>query len=252
MKTTLPEIEILAVCHFCRLRHRYRVPVSQLTEAMASWECKHLGHRTEYSRARPIYDQGWLRRLREFWSDCIEWAPLGYAYGDNANANVSYNASAAYTFTLTSLATSSTRVVGRESTVIDNTSTKALDFIAALKTKTGGSAPTANTQIDLWVHGSFNDTPTYASPLTGSDAGATFPSENTRNSAMIPGASALFDAATARVMDLAPFSVGSKFGAAVGLPKFHGLFVSHNGGQNLSSTAGDHVVSATSIYGTIA
>lgn len=255
MTITLPEIGITAVCHTCRLRHRYQVPITQLDQASMQWESKHPrpGHRIEYSAPQPLYEGRWRQRLREFWTDTFpRFAPLGYAYGDNADAKVTYNSSAAYTLTLTSLATSATRVVGRESTTIDNTSVKALDYIAALRTKTGGSAPTVNTLLDCWVHGSMNDTPTYVSPLTGADAGATFPSENTRNSAMILGGQAVFDAATARVMDLAPFSIGSRFGAAIGLPKFHGLFVSHNAGQNLSSTAGDHVASQTSIYGTIA
>ncbi len=58
--------------------------------------------------------------------------------------------SQAVTITLASLATSSSRTAGRESTAISNRSNLDLDHLIGGRITTGTS-PTVNKQIDIWI-----------------------------------------------------------------------------------------------------
>jgi hypothetical protein len=81
-----------------------------------------------------------------------------------ATTTVNYATKATITIGLatTPLATSSTFIAGRESDEIDNTTNKYLDALVQGKV-TVGTAPTSNTQIQLWVWGS--DTSLASAPL---------------------------------------------------------------------------------------
>lgn len=252
---TLPEIAVTAVCHDCRRKHVYRVSTAQLSQAMAEWTTKHAGHPIEFSRPVPVYAGRWSRWLHAFWNDCPAWAPgwfaLGHGYGHNADVKAAYVASADYTITLASLATSSTRLVGRESTAIDNSSNKYLDYLIAGKVTTGTS-PTADRQIDLWAYGSLKDTPTYPDTITGSDAGVTLTNSGTRNA----GLGYIDSALTANTSNVGypfrPTSLVQLFGAPFGPPNRHGVVVAHDTGVNLNSTGSNHALSYTPVYGTVA
>lgn len=168
----------------------------------------------------------------------------------NADAKVAYGASAAYTITLASLATSSTRLAGRESTALSNASNKYLDeLVAGLVTV--GTSPTANTYIEISVVGSLNDTPTYPDVFDGTDSDETITSAGIKAAITYPVALILVDATTSdRGYPFAPKGIRSFFGDA--LPTAHVLFASHNTGVNLNSTGGNHALYHTPVYGTIA
>jgi len=249
MTRTLPDVEVLAVCHDCRRKHRYQVQPADLAQAMGDWGTKHAGHRTAFAPARPVYTKQFAGWLRDFWSACPLWAPLGYQYGHNADAKVAYAASAAYTFGVASLATSSTRTAGREGTAVSNTSNKYLDYLIGGTTRTGTS-PTAGKQIDLWVYAAYNDTPTYPDVFDGTDSAETVTSENVRNTAIRLAASAIVDSTSDRDYPFAPVSLASLFGGWA--PTHHGLFLAHDTAVNLNSTGGNHVFSYTPLYGTVA
>ena len=153
------------------------------------------------------------------------------------------------TITLASLATSSTRVAGRESTVVDNTSNLYSDALLAGKIRVG-TTPTINTFIDIWVYAQRDDTPTYptlvTSGITGTDAAATAATEGIRNNALKLAASMLVDATTTdRDYDFSPVSVASIFGGV--LPKRWGCWVTHSTGVNFNSTGSNHKLTYTGV-----
>lgn len=250
----LPDVEVAAVCHDCRKKHVYRVQRDHLAQAMAEWTTKHAGHPIEFGSPRPLYRGRWSRWLHEFWNECPMWAPdtfaLGHGYDHNADVKGAYVASADYTITLASLATSSTRLVGRESTAIDNSTNKYLDYLIAGKVTTG-TTPTVDKQIDLWAYGSLKDTPTYPGTITGTDSGVTLANAGTRNTGLRPVASALVTATSDVGYPFAPTSLTTLFGALMP-PNRHGLWVTHDTAVNLNSTGSNHVLSYTPMYGTVA
>lgn len=156
-----------------------------------------------------------------------------------------WGSSAAYTITLTGLATSSTKVAGRESTAISHTTADALDYLVGGKITTGTS-PTANKTIDVWLYGSIDDTPTYPVNITGSDAAATMASENQRNSALRLLEQIVVDNTSDRTYSFGPTGIAQFFGGA--LPKNHGLWVTHDTAVNLNATASNHALSYTPVY----
>lgn len=156
-----------------------------------------------------------------------------------------WGSSAAYTITLTSLATSSSKVAGRESTAISHTTADALDYLVGGKITTGTS-PTASKTIDVWVYASIDDTPTYPDVFDGTDSAETVTSENVRNSALKLLASIVVDSTSDRVYWFGPTGIAQLFGGA--LPKNHGLFVVHDTAVNLNATASNHALSYTPVY----
>lgn len=156
-----------------------------------------------------------------------------------------WGSSAAYTITLTSLASSSSKVAGRESTAISHTTADALDYLVGGKITTGTS-PTAGKTIDVWVYGSIDDTPTYPDVFDGTDSAETVTSENVRNSALKLLASMVIDSTSDRTYWFGPTGIAQLFGG--GLPKNHGLFVAHDTAVNLNATASNHAISYTPIY----
>jgi hypothetical protein len=146
------------------------------------------------------------------------------------------------TITLASLATSTTRVLGRESTAVSNASSLVLDMLLSGKI-TVGTTPTINTYIDVWIYAARDDTPNYptlvTTGITGSDAGATAATEGIRNNALTLAATILVDATTTdRTYDFKPVSIAALFGGT--LPKRWGVFVTHNTGVNLNATGSNH------------
>ena len=148
----------------------------------------------------------------------------------------------AITITLASLATSSTAVAGRESTVVTNVSNMFVDAIVSGQV-TVGTSPTTAKQINVYVYAPLkvaSSTFTYpiatATALTAADAAATF--EIDQLNQLRFAASASIIATSDRAYSFAPFSVAQLFGGV--MPLKWGLFVTHNTGVNLNATAGNH------------
>lgn len=156
-----------------------------------------------------------------------------------------WGSSAAYTITLTGLGTSNTKVAGRESTAISHTTADPLDYLVGGKITTG-TTPTVNKTIDVWVYASIDDTPTYPDVFDGTDSAETVTSENVRNSALKLLTSIVVDATSDRTYWFGPTGIAQLFGG--GLPKNHGLFVTHDTAVNLNATASNHAISYTPIY----
>jgi hypothetical protein len=150
--------------------------------------------------------------------------------------------STALTITLTSLTTSSARLIGRESTAVDNTTNLDLDHLLSGYIKVGGTSLTANKAIEVWAYAPVklaSGTPTYPDPLDGTDSDETFTNDGQKIAALRPVVT-IYPATTINLTYyIAPVSVASLFGGV--LPPFWGIWVTHDTGQSLSSTASDHV-----------
>lgn len=147
-----------------------------------------------------------------------------------------YGTKVTMTITLASLATSSTLTVGRESTAVDNKDTD--DAIDALVggIVTVGTTPTANTQIEIWAYGSYDDT-NFSGAATGTDAALTPTAKSTmRLLEVIPNSGTTSNVA----YKWGPKSIAQAFGGIV--PVQWGIWVTHNTGVNLNSTAGNHEI----------
>ena len=165
-----------------------------------------------------------------------------------AVVTTTYATSTAITLGLhaTPLASSPTFVLGRESTQIDNTTNKYIDAIVHGRT-TVGTTPTTATLILCYVWGADDSLGTTAlDVLDGTDSDETFNNVEILQSGLRLAASISVIATDSNVTYyFAPFSVASLFGGV--MPKYWGLYVSHNTGVALNSTAGNHVFKYTGI-----
>lgn len=155
-------------------------------------------------------------------------------------ASIAYGSATAMTVTLTGLASSSTLLAGREATAVDNTSTKAVDYLVGGKITTGATTPIAG-QIEVWVSGSYDGT-TYGGGCTGSDAALTFTSEKTALRLLCV---LVTDTTAAHTYEFGPYSIAQCFGGPV--PIKWTVFVTHNSSAALHATASNHEIKYTAI-----
>lgn len=154
-------------------------------------------------------------------------------------ASPSYGTTTAMTITLASLASDTSLVAGRQSTVAANGTDDAIDALVGGKITTG-TTPTASRQIEVWLFGSYDDSE-YSGGAGASDA------------ALTPDAKSLLKLLTiiptVNTSDKAyrwgPFSVAQAFGGV--MPENWGVYIVHNTGVNLNSTAGNHEVYYTPV-----
>lgn len=165
---------------------------------------------------------------------------IKFAYGTEADV----------TITLASLATSTTKLAGRQSTAIDNTSLKALDYLVSGKITTGTS-PTTAKSIEIWAVAALDySAPTFLAGFGASDAASpTLIAENKISVAKLV-ASIPTVATSDQAYSFGAVSIASLFGGVVP-PKFV-LFVTHDTGVNLNSTSGNHQIRVQPVYETIA
>lgn len=165
-----------------------------------------------------------------------------------ADRKIAYGTSVQFTFTsLASLASSSTRAAGAESTAVDNSSNKYLDYVIEGVIYTGTS-PTDAKQIDIWVYASFQGTPAYPDTLDGTDSTETLTSEGVRNSGLVLVHTIQTNNTSDRAYPIAPFSVAALFGGS--MPRYFGVFVAHDTGVNLKSSGS--ALYYTPVYETVA
>ena len=152
-----------------------------------------------------------------------------------ATSTVNYSANTAITMDLSALGSSATFVAGRESSQVDNTTNKFVDVLVSGSVSVG--TPTAsNTSILIYVYGAETSLATTAiDVLDGTDSAETLTNTGILNALRL-GAAINVPATTTDVQYFVlPFSVAALFGGVV--PKFWGLFVSHNTGAALRSNA---------------
>jgi len=155
-----------------------------------------------------------------------------------------YSANTNITITLTDLSSSAARTTGRESLVVDNSSTRYRDVLLSGKI-TVGATPTVDTAIDIWVYSNKNDTPAYASPLDGTDSAVSFNSAYQRDSCLKLIHTLMVDTTANASYEFTGIPVAPYFGGT--MPKYWGLFVVHNTASALNSTAGNFEMSFVGI-----
>jgi hypothetical protein len=165
-----------------------------------------------------------------------------------ADQKIEYASSAAMTVSPASLASDTNLLAGVESTAVDNTSNKYLDYLLAGKLTTG-SSPTDVRQIQIYVYGQLEDTPVYPDVIDGSSSGETITSDDIRDAALRLAAVMPTNNTSDRTYYFGPLSVAALFGGSV--PKRWGVFVVHNTGVNLNSTGGNQAIWYTPIYATV-
>lgn len=164
-----------------------------------------------------------------------------------ADVKVAWGTAVTGTGGLTSLATSSTWVAGYEWYIIDNSTDKSLDRLQQGYI-TVGTSPTANTQIKIWVVGSY-DGSTWPDVIDGTPSAETWTSAGVRDSVAKLAATLWVDATTSNVAYPFFYSVASLFGGSV--PKKVAVFVAQNTGVNFNSTSGNFVYADQPVFATV-
>ena len=158
------------------------------------------------------------------------------------DVKIAYAASSAVTITLDSLASSSTFVAGRESTAVDNSTNKYIDFLLAGQIPQGTS-PTTGKEIRVYVVGLSNDS-TWPDVFDGTDSAETVTTTNILDSAARLAVVMNTTATSDEVNWFGPVSVASLFNGKVPLKWV--AFVAHNTAVNLKSSGA--VLSITPVY----
>lgn len=135
----------------------------------------------------------------------------------------------AITFDISSLGSSASFLAGRESSQIDNSSNAFADVMVYVKPILGhaSTAPTVGQMIQLYVWGSKESLATTAiDVLDGTDSAETLSHASILQSLRLAGAPAVTVATAGLAYIIQPFCVAPLFGGV--MPKFWGLFLSHN------------------------
>jgi len=165
-----------------------------------------------------------------------------------ADIKVYYGTASDLTITLASLASDTNLLAGRESATIDNSTALNLDYLVSGKI-TAGTSPTASRQIEVWAVGSWDGT-NWPDVFDGTDSDETVTASDIKNAVCRAVAIMATGNTSDRVYYFGPVSLASVFGGV--LPVKVVLFVVHNTGVNLNSTAGNHQIRLQPVYETVA
>lgn len=149
---------------------------------------------------------------------------------------------------INSLATSSTWTAGYEWFKVDCTTNRPLDVRHDGKIQVG-TTPTTATEIRIYLVAS-NDASTWPDVFDGTASAETVTSEGVRDGFAKLAAVLRVDSTTSNRDYPYEFSAAQAFGGS--LPRNYVVFVTHNTGVNLNSTAGNHTYRYTEIFGTSA
>ena len=250
IRSPQPEIHLHGLCYDCKKRHEIVASPATWLARLSDWEARHRGHRIEFRSPKRVIPRGLDDRKFSELNDAPWWLK---AFSPNADIKLAYASSAQYTIGLqaTPLASSTTFVLGRESAAISNTSNLYLDYLVASGKITTGTSPTANPgTIQIWAYAGVDDTPTYPDVLDGTDSDETLGLVNHRDSGLVFLNSCLTTTTSNITYWFKPVSLATAYGGIV--PKNHGLFVTHNTGVALNSTAGNHALFYTGAFATVA
>jgi hypothetical protein len=232
-------IDLDAYCWTCQHRHRLGRTPQDFAQELWEWEAKHRGHAYEFlspaRRIPPRFDDQVYAAAGE--------APWWLALEENANVKISYAASVALTITLDGLASSSTFLVGQESTVVDNTTNLYVDGRLTARIRTG-TTPTVDTEIRLYGYTALDDTPTYPDTITGTNGTRTLTNAYILDSGLISLGATAVSAASNITYPIRCLTVAEAFGVH---PKRLGVFAVHNTVAALHAT-GPHVVTYIGAY----
>lgn len=215
---------------------------------VACWDCG-LTHQLPHNVRQALASaEGFFARHEDHEVNWFEAPGLAGLWVPNADVKTAHAASAAYAITLTSLATSSTLIAGRQSTPISNTSNLYLDYLVGGRI-TSGTTMTVDKTIEVNLFASVDDTPTYPDQFSTADADRSITSVNVKKSAVRLLDRMTIDVTSNQVNWFGPVGIAQHFGGV--LPKNHGLWVTQDGVAALHATAGNHVISYTGQFLTV-
>jgi hypothetical protein len=165
-----------------------------------------------------------------------------------ASIRTSYGTAVTGTGGINSLATSSTWVAGYEWFIVDNTTEMALTWELQGKVRVG-TTPTTNTEIRIYLVASY-DGSTWPDVFDGTGSAETVTSEGVRDGFARLAAVMRVDSTTSDRDYHYFIDVASHFGGA--MPKKVAVFVAHNTGVNLNSTAANQTYAAQPVHATSA
>jgi len=154
-----------------------------------------------------------------------------------------YGSKTTVTAAVASLASDTNLLAGIESSVIDN-STDGFDDILLSGKSTTGTSPTASRQIEVWAVAW--DGANWPDVFDGTTSGETITSSDIKNSICKAVAIMSTNATSDRVYHFTGVSLRAAFGGE--LPSKVVLFIVHNTGVALNSTAGNHEFSYVGTY----
>lgn len=160
-----------------------------------------------------------------------------------------YASSSDLTITLASLASDTNLLIGRQSSEVDNTTVRALDYLVSGKITTGTS-PTGGS-IEVWAVAAFDTLgTTYPDVITSAgDASKTWTSAAIKNGV----ARLVYSVGPSTTSNVgypwSGVSIASIFGGTCP-PRFV-LFVVHSSGVALNATAGNHLIRVLPVYETV-
>ena len=154
-----------------------------------------------------------------------------------ATVTVNYGTDAAFTQTnLDGIDSSSTWVAGWTSDAINNTSTKAMDYLVSGQFQVESTGLSAG-QINVFAYAVLNDTPTwpdlFSAGTEGTEGTATLHDTEIRDTLRLV-ASITTDTTASRYYSFEPVSIASLFGGIV--PTYWALFVAQSTGAALETT----------------
>jgi len=238
--TALVQVDLDAYCWTCQHRHRLGRTPQHFTAEVWEWEAKHRGHDFEFLSPRrripPRFDDQPYAQAGE--------APWWLTLRENANIKLTYATAATITITLASLPTSSTFLVGQESTAILNTTDLYLDGRITAKITTG-TTPTVDTEIRVYGYYGMDDTPTYPDTITGTNSARTITNAYILDSGIILLGATAVSAVSNIGYPIRCLTIAEAFGF---VPKRFGLFVVHNTAVNLHATGGNHSLNYIAAY----
>lgn len=236
----LVRVNIEAVCHDCKHRHRIEVEPDLFGRAAFDWERKHRGHQYEFLSPERFIPRGFDDRMFEREGK----APWWLDYKHNADIKLAYAADAQFTITLASLGSSATWVAGREATSVSNGTNKYLDYEITGKITTG-TTPTVDKEIRLYYVKPINDTPTWPDVFDGTDS-----AETVTNTYILDSLILGWSGSNSATSDIAyPITSALTLAQAWGMvPDNFTVFVAHSTAVNLNATAGNHELSYRGIY----
>lgn len=142
----------------------------------------------------------------------------------------SYGSSATITFTVSGLATDSNLLAGRQSAIVNNNTDLAVDAIVGWSILTGTT--TANTVIEIWANGTWDDGTTYIAGGGGGDAALSPATVGIKRGMKLLAVIDVTDTTGRTFTGMA--SIAQAFGGT--MPQRWHLYIVHNTGANLSTT----------------
>jgi hypothetical protein len=232
----LVTIKQVAICRKCKHYHDIDASPASFGQRAFDWEFKHRA--CELERPGSVEFLSPTRRLPRGFDDRIfEEAGKGPWWADyrhNADLKIAYAADAAFTIDLSALGASSTWVSGRESTSVDNTSNKYVDYRISGKF-ISGTTPTIG-DARLYYLQPTDDTPTWPDVFDGTDSAETVTNSAIVDKLLLGWSGSNSTSTNITYPIISALTLAQAFGI---VPDFFGLFFTHSQVAALKTDAGN-------------